>query len=104
MLGGGYGGGPAPAWPAPLPLGPKTYVSDVTPRMTAQVVDTVVDQRLHGLSPGGSSTDVVAEVVAAHSAVPFVPGTHPHARCRPPAACPLCTPGLCWQLAVYMNS
>lgn len=45
-----------------------------------QVVDTVVDQRLHGLQHSGSSTDVVAEVVAEHSALPFVPGSHPHAR------------------------
>ena len=45
-----------------------------------QVVDTVVDQRLHGLPHSGSSTAVVAEVVAEHSALPFVPGSHPHAR------------------------
>ena len=40
-----------------------------------------MDQRLHGLPATCSSTDVVAGVVAEHSALPFVPGTHPQARC-----------------------
>lgn len=40
-----------------------------------------MDQRLHGLPAAGSSTDVVAGTVAEHSALPFVPGTHPQARC-----------------------
>lgn len=46
----------------------------------AQAVDTLVDQRLHGLSTACTSIDVVAGVVAEHSALPFVPGTHPQAR------------------------
>jgi hypothetical protein len=54
-----------------------------------QVADAVMDQRLHGPQPAGGSTAVVAAAMAEHSAVPYVPGTHPQARCgAPPAAAP----------------
>ena len=57
--------------------------------MGEQAVDTLVDQRLHGLPAAGSSTDVVACAVAEYSALPFVPGTQPQARC---CACALLAP------------
>jgi hypothetical protein len=49
-----------------------------------QVADAVVDQRLHGPQLAGGSTAVVAAAMEEHSAVPYVPGTHPQARCGAP--------------------
>lgn len=47
-----------------------------------QVVDALVDQRLHGpaMVGGASSSDIVCEVMQEHSVFPFVPGTFPQAR------------------------
>jgi hypothetical protein len=47
-----------------------------------QIVDAMVDQRLHGVrGTGASSTsDIVQQVMEEHSVFPFVPGTCPQAR------------------------
>lgn len=47
-----------------------------------QVVDALIDQRLHGAASMGStsSSDIVQEVMEEHSVFPFVPGTFPQAR------------------------
>ncbi|CAL8472167.1 g11709 [Coccomyxa elongata] len=47
-----------------------------------QVVDALIDQRLHGAARMGStsSSDIVREVMEEHSVFPFVPGTFPQAR------------------------
>ena len=48
-----------------------------------QVVDALLDQRLHG--PEGAAaagtSGIVQEVYQEHSVFPFVPGTCPQARC-----------------------
>ena len=48
-----------------------------------QVVDSLIDQRLHGplASTSGTTSDIVQEVMQEHSVFPIVPGTCPQARC-----------------------
>lgn len=50
--------------------------------VTRQVVDSLIDQQLHGTANlGGSrSSGIVQEVMEEHSVFPFVPGTFPQAR------------------------
>ena len=49
-----------------------------------QVVDALIDQRLHGPegAAAASTSDIVQDVYEEHSVFPFVPGTCPQARCR----------------------
>ena len=51
-----------------------------------QVVDSLIDQRLHGplASTSGTASDIVQEVMQEHSLFPLVPGTCPQARCDTP--------------------
>lgn len=49
-----------------------------------QIVDAMIDQRLHGVGAAGRSiSDTVQEVMEEHSVFPFVPGTCPQARSAP---------------------
>ena len=51
--------------------------------MSSQVVDALIDQRLHGVrgaNPGNTST-IVHEVMQQYSAFPLAENTNPQARC-----------------------
>ena len=51
--------------------------------MSSQVVDALIDQRLHGVrgaNPGNTSS-IVHDVMQQYSAFPFAEGTNPQARC-----------------------
>ncbi|EIE23493.1 zincin [Coccomyxa subellipsoidea C-169] len=71
--------------PMPAPLVQRLRASQrlfEAINLQQQVVDALIDQRLHGpRSMGGaSSSDIVSEVMQEHSVFPFVPGTFPQAR------------------------
>lgn len=53
------------------------------PTALTQVVDALVDQRLHGVRGAnpGSTSSIVHEVIQQYSAFPVAEGTHPQARC-----------------------
>ncbi|KAK9905894.1 hypothetical protein WJX75_008266 [Coccomyxa subellipsoidea] len=71
--------------PMPAPLVQRMRASQSlfeATNLQQQVVDALVDQRLHGpaMVGGASSSDIVCEVMQEHSVFPFVPGTFPQAR------------------------
>ena len=61
---------------------PSWRVLSISVCTPVQVVDSLIDQRLHGprASTSGSTSEIVQEVMQEHSVFPFVPGTCPQAR------------------------
>ena len=51
--------------------------------MLSQVVDALIDQRLHGVrgADPGNTSSIVRDVMQQYSAFPFAEGTNPQARC-----------------------